>query len=105
MVPGLPCATVVVVSDIKIKEDDEAYLEKHKIAEMMQKLLERVLKDKPARPVSFMIEEIWRLRVGGAAPARECLRKRSQHSASYWSPGHPQDEHITQTLEETAAKQ
>jgi len=68
---------VVVVSDIKIKEDDEAYLEKHKIAEMMQKLLERVLKDKPARPVSFMIEEIWRLR----------------------------DEHITQTLEEAAAKQ
>jgi len=53
---------IPVVSDASIKEADKAYLEKHDVQGIMQKLLEKVLKDKPERPVSFLIEHLWRLR-------------------------------------------
>lgn len=64
-----PSAVIPVVSDASIKEDDQEYLEKHNVGAILQALLEKVLREKPNRPVSLMIEEVWRLRV-----SKQCLK-------------------------------
>ena len=53
---------IPVVSDASIKDADKTYLEKHDVQGIMGALLERVLKEKPDRPVSFLIEQLWKIR-------------------------------------------
>jgi hypothetical protein len=55
-------AEVVTIADSKIKQEDIDYLQEHEIGKTLNYLMHRILKEKPLMPVTFLIEEIEKLK-------------------------------------------